>query len=42
MERANCYLLLKELNLCLRDMQKVVDSGDRRMMFDYGCLEALK
>lgn len=38
MERASCYLLLKELNLCLKDMQKVVDSGDKKMTFDYGCL----
>lgn len=38
MERAKCYLLLKELNLCLKDMLKIVDSGDKRMMFDFICL----
>lgn len=42
MERAKCYLLLKELNLCLKDMQRVVDSGDERMLFDFGCLESLR
>lgn len=42
MERAKCYLLLKELNLCLKDMQRVVDSGDERMLFDLNCLESLR
>jgi hypothetical protein len=42
MERAKCYLLLKELNMCLKDMQRVVDSGDERMLFDFNCLESLR
>ena len=30
------------MNFCLKDMQKIVDSGDTKMKFDYVCLDSLK
>lgn len=35
-------MLLKELNLCLRDLEKIIDLGDPIAKFDYCCLAALK
>lgn len=37
-----CYLLLKELNYCLRDMEKLADLGLKEIKFDHSCLDSLK
>jgi tetratricopeptide (TPR) repeat protein len=42
LSRTKCYIYLKELNLSLKDMEKLIELGDKHVEFDFHCLSALK